>query len=69
MESHSTFLGARKVAKETWLKIFCYKFSSIPLLGKKLPTVRQFSSLTFHSAEFILHKIFKAGKYEPNGKQ
>jgi hypothetical protein len=53
MESHSTFLGERKVAKETWLKIFCYKFSSIPLLGKKLPTVRQFSSLTFHSAEFI----------------
>jgi hypothetical protein len=66
----STFLDARKVAKETWLKIFCYKFSSIPLLGKQLATLKQFPSLPFHSTEFILRKIFKAVKYEPNkGKQ
>jgi hypothetical protein len=52
--------------KKHWLQIICYKFSSIPLLGKKLASLRQFPSLPFHYAEFILRKLFEAGKYEPN---
>jgi hypothetical protein len=28
--------------------------------------LKQFPSLPFHYAEFILRKLFEAGKYEPN---
>jgi hypothetical protein len=66
MDLCCSFLSIRKEPKEIWLKIFCYKFSSISLLGKQLAMLKQFPSLPFHYTEFISRKIFNAGKYEPN---
>jgi hypothetical protein len=56
----STFLLEEKWQKKLWLQIICYKFSSIPLFGKQLTMFKQLLSLPFHSAEFILRKLFEA---------
>jgi hypothetical protein len=54
------------VAKETWLKIFCYKFSSIPLLGKN--SLRSNSFPHCHSITLNLFnaKYLRPIKYKPN---
>jgi len=59
-----SFLDARKETKETGLQIFCYKFSSIPLLGKN-----SLRSNSFPHCHFITLNLFNAKYLRPLNKE
>jgi hypothetical protein len=63
MDLCCSFLDTRKEPKEIWLKIFCYKFSSIPLLGKNSRC-----SNSFPRCHFIPLNLFNAKYLMPVNK-